>query len=81
MTSITAIPIADIRLFLSDSGVSVPVDQTQAYMAAWDLIQQSRATSAPISIIDWIIAYNLATIGIQVKRLKLLIFSLLPIRI
>jgi len=66
MASFTAIPLSDIHLFLSLHKYIIPPDPALAYQSAWNLIQSGKATVAPTSISDWLIAYNLAIQGVQI---------------
>lgn len=69
MASFTSIPIADILFFLSSNNVIAPVNSMQAYEVAWQLLQSNQIEEAPVSIIDWIISYNLASNGTILNRL------------
>ena len=57
MTSLTAISLSDIKFFLTLNNRSISVDDI--YSEAWDLIISGTITSAPPSVTDWIISYNL----------------------
>ncbi len=59
MTPLTAIPLSDIKFFLTLNEQSVPVKIDDIYSSAWVLIQSGAITSAPPSVTDWIISYNL----------------------
>ena len=59
MTSITLIPIKDIKAFLSQNGRSFTSNnEERMYADAWDLIQKG-ANNYPDSVVEWMIAYNL----------------------
>ena len=68
MTSLTAIPLSDIKFFLTLNNISIPRDNI--YSVAWDLIKSGTVTSAPPSVTDWIIAYNLLSQKINIPIYK-----------
>ena len=68
MTPLTAIPFSDIKFFLTLNKISIPV--SDIYLAAWDLIKSNTVTSAPPSVTDWIISYNLLSQKINIPIYK-----------
>src|SRR5436853_3802335 len=69
MTSLTAIPFADIEEFLLANGQIIPENQLDTYKLAWNLILI--VDSVPSSIADFLIALNLSTQDIKVPTYKL----------
>src|SRR5437764_1082097 len=69
MTSLTAIPFADIEEFLLANGQIIPENRLDAYKLAWNFIPT--ANSVPVSIADFLIAINLTIQGIKVPTYKL----------
>lgn len=68
MTSITSIPVKDIKLFLSQNGVSfVSKNEKQMYDDAWNLIQKG-AKNYPDSVVEWMIAYNLLQQKVNIRN-------------
>ena len=74
MTSFTAIPLSDIHLFLSSNNIHISQNTNENYVSAWNLIQNGQGREAPLSIVDWLIAYNLSN-----QQVKLPVISLLSI--
>ncbi len=70
MTFLTAIPLSDIKFFLTLNEQSIPLYVNNIYSAAWDLIISGTVTSAPPSVTDWIIAYNLLHQNINIPIYK-----------
>lgn len=52
------IPYEDVKLFLKNNGKVVPDDTEKAYKIAFDIIKKG-GKDYPISVIEWITAYNL----------------------
>ena len=59
MTSIKDIPYDDILIFLNKNKIDVPDDIDEAYNLVRYLIENKEIIFEPISIIEWIMAYNL----------------------
>ena len=70
MSSLTNIPFDDIIELLSINNVSVPTDKNEAYALAWDLIKSSKINTAPPSVTDWILAYNLSQNKVTIPSSK-----------
>ena len=68
MTPLTAILLSDIKFFLTLNKISIPVNDI--YSSAWDLIISGTITSAPPSVTDWIISYNLLSQKINIPIYK-----------
>jgi hypothetical protein len=71
MNSFTTIPFVDLLSFLSNH--SIPTDSSQPYESALQIIRSQQTKnnqpiSAPISIIDWIIADKLSSTGVSIDR-------------
>lgn len=66
MTSITDIPFDDIKDFLLQNDIKIPINKEKAYNIAKDLIINNKAKYYPDSIIDWIIAYNFSQSAIEI---------------
>src|SRR5579871_865815 len=62
--SITLIPLDDIIVFLQSNGIKPATDPKQAYMDAWNLIKSEDKITGPLSVEDWIIAYNIGALQI-----------------
>ena len=65
MASFTAIPYEDIKQFLTQNNILISNDKNQAYAQVWTMIQNNQVQLASAPIVDWIIAYNLATNQVQ----------------
>ena len=72
MQSITVIPLDDIRSFLRANNIPVSSNVTTNYLATWQLLRSNDYQSAPSSIVDWIIAANLATSDIKLPPIRLM---------
>ncbi len=70
MTSLTAIPLSDIKFFLTLNEQFIPVKIDDIYSASWSLIKSGNVTSAPPSVTDWIISYNLLSQNINIPSYK-----------
>ena len=70
MTSITAIPLDDVKNFLMSYNQSVPQTINEIYLAAWNLLRSNKIQSIPSSIADWFIAYDLSIQRIQIPSYK-----------
>ena len=70
MTSILAIPFNDVIMFLRSRDIDTFSDREQAYLKLWNLIQADTLTNIPLSIADWIIAYNLAIQQVLLPQYK-----------
>ncbi len=77
MTPLTAIPLSDIKFFFTLNNQSIPVKSDDIYSAAWELIISGTVTSAPPSVTDWIISYNLLhqKINISIYKTSEILFS------
>ena len=69
MQSLTAIPPDDIKAFLQANNIPLSPNFHQNYLATWDLLRSNSYQSAPTSIVDWIIASNLATSNIHLPSI------------
>lgn len=67
MTSITDVPLEDIKLFLTKNNVKVPTSNKSIYDTAFNLIIEGKANYYPDSLVDWIIAYNLSNEGRNIR--------------
>ena len=70
MTSFTAIPLSDIKSFLSTNNQIIPPDDLQAYVIAWNLLTSNDINRVPSSISDFLIAYNLKSNNIDIPIYK-----------
>lgn len=68
MTSITDVPIDDIKLFLFRNMIKIPVKDKDIYDTAFNLIIERKGNNHPDSLVDWIIAYNLFNEKRQINR-------------
>src|SRR5437764_1494863 len=59
MTDITSIPYNDIVDYLRLNNQRIPTNRDVAYQLAENLIYSGQASEAPLSVTDWILAYNL----------------------
>lgn len=59
MTSITDVPLKDIKNFLIANSIVILGNDQYDYEAELELILNGKATNYPDTVIDWIIAYNL----------------------
>jgi len=78
MQSLTAIPPDDIKAFLQANNIPLSPNFHQNYLATWDLLRSNSYQSAPTSIVDWIIASNLATSNIHLPSIKLIDILITP---
>ena len=68
MVNITANPIIDIKKFLTINSISIPPNTQKTYELALNIIQSNDVKSAPISVIDYVIALNLFNQGIKLSK-------------
>lgn len=68
MTSIIDVPLEDIKSFLKNNNIKIFVKDKDDYAKAFDLIVNGKGVGYPDSIIDWIIAHNLANSDKEIKH-------------
>lgn len=67
---ITAIQLDAIKSFLYVNNMYIPNDPNEAYRLAYDLIRSNTIKSAPIPVIDWIIALNIFNNKTNIDKYK-----------
>jgi hypothetical protein len=67
MTSITDVPLEDIKLFLTKNNVKIPTNNKSIYDTAFSMIITGKGNYYPDSLIDWIIAHNLLNEGKDIR--------------
>lgn len=60
MSSFLSVPYWDIRKLLTDNNLAIPVKIEDAYILGWNFIVNNPGVICPTSIIDFVIALNLA---------------------
>ena len=70
MFSLTNIPFDDIFELLTNNNIPVPIEVNKVYSVAWDLIKSNKINTAPPSVTDWILAYNLSQNKVIISSCK-----------